>query len=51
MGELNRSVTLEGSESGFATTKLDALLNWSRKYSLFICPPSAIGKCCPPECS
>jgi len=44
MGELNRSVTLEGSESGFATTKLDALLNWSRKYSLFNYP--FVTACC-----
>ena len=44
MGELNRSITLEGSESGFATTKLDALLNWSRKYSLFNYP--FVTACC-----
>ena len=30
--------TLGGGESGFATTKLDALLGWARKYSLFAYP-------------
>jgi NADH-quinone oxidoreductase subunit B len=44
MGELNRSVTLEGAESGFATTKLDALLSWARKYSLFNYP--FVTACC-----
>jgi NADH-quinone oxidoreductase subunit B len=29
---------LEGSEQGFATTKLDSLLGWARKYSLFNYP-------------
>ena len=44
MGELNRKVTLEGSEAGFATTKLDALLGWARKYSLFNYP--FVTACC-----
>lgn len=44
MGELNRTVTLDGSESGFATTKFDALLNWARKYSLFQYP--FVTACC-----
>ena len=42
MGELsappNRTVALEGNEAGFATTRLDALLGWARKYSLFQYP-------------
>ncbi|MBK6690738.1 MAG: NADH-quinone oxidoreductase subunit NuoB [Myxococcales bacterium] len=41
---MNRTVTLSGSESGFATTKLDALLNWARKYSLFQYP--FVTACC-----
>ena len=50
MGELtvpsagNRLIALEGSESGFATTKFDALLGWARKYSLFAYP--FITACC-----
>ncbi len=40
----SRQVTLSGSESGFATTKLDALLGWARKYSLFQYP--FITACC-----
>jgi len=43
MGEL-RKVTLEGSEQGFATTRLDALLGWARKYSLFNYP--FVTACC-----
>lgn len=35
---------LEGSETGFATTKLDALLNWAKKYSLFQYP--FVTACC-----
>ncbi len=34
----HRTVTLDGNEAGFATTKLDALLNWARKNSLFQYP-------------
>ena len=46
MGELtsNRQVVLEGSESGFATTKLEDLLGWARKYSLFNYP--FVTACC-----
>jgi NADH-quinone oxidoreductase subunit B len=35
---------LEGSEQGFATTKLDSLLGWARKYSLFNYP--FVTACC-----
>ncbi|MBK7400233.1 MAG: NADH-quinone oxidoreductase subunit NuoB [Myxococcales bacterium] len=38
---------LTGSESGFATTKLDALLGWARKYSLFQYP--FVTACCAME--
>ena len=49
MGELNgsRQVTIEGGASGtsgFATTKLDALLAWARKWSLFKYP--FVTACC-----
>jgi NADH-quinone oxidoreductase subunit B len=47
MGELNRQITLEGGasgSSGFATTKLDALLAWARKWSLFKYP--FVTACC-----
>ena len=50
MGELksgeSKSVTLEpgGGTSGFATTRLDALLNWARKWSLFKYP--FVTACC-----
>ena len=37
-------MTLEGSEHGFATTKVDALLGWARKYSLFAYP--FVTACC-----
>jgi NADH-quinone oxidoreductase subunit B len=46
MGEL-KQVTLEGGasgSSGFATTKLDALLAWARKWSLFKYP--FVTACC-----
>ena len=36
MGDVKK--TFFGGEAGFATTKLDALLNWARKYSLFQYP-------------
>ena len=39
-----RTLTLEGSEQGFATTRVDALLGWARKYSLFAYP--FITACC-----
>jgi NADH-quinone oxidoreductase subunit B len=35
---------LEGAEQGFATTRLDALLNWAKKYSLFQYP--YVTACC-----
>jgi NADH-quinone oxidoreductase subunit B len=49
MGELKaepRQVALEpgGDSAGFATTKLDALLNWARKWSLFKYP--FVTACC-----
>jgi NADH-quinone oxidoreductase subunit B len=40
MGE----VVLHGGESGFATTRFDALLAWARKYSLFQYP--FVTACC-----
>src|SRR5207245_4328375 len=43
-GSGNRIIALEGSESGFATTKLEALLGWARKYSLFAYP--FVTACC-----
>jgi NADH-quinone oxidoreductase subunit B len=40
-----RSVrVLEGSEQGFATTRVDALTNWAKKYSLFQYP--FVTACC-----
>jgi NADH-quinone oxidoreductase subunit B len=39
-----RTVALDGHESGFATTKVGALLNWARKYSLFQYP--FVTACC-----
>lgn len=38
------SLTLEGSEQGYATTRVDALLGWARKYSLFAYP--FVTACC-----
>jgi NADH-quinone oxidoreductase subunit B len=43
-GSGGRSVVLEGSEQGFATTRVDALLGWARKYSLFAYP--FVTACC-----
>ena len=43
MGEL-KQVTLAGGETGFATTKLEPLLAWARKYSLFSYP--FVTACC-----
>jgi NADH-quinone oxidoreductase subunit B len=34
----SRIQVVEGSEQGFATTRLDDLVNWARKYSLFQYP-------------
>jgi len=44
MGDVSRSLTIEGSEQGFATTRVDALLGWARKYSLFAYP--FVTACC-----
>jgi NADH-quinone oxidoreductase subunit B len=44
MGDVTRSLTLEASEQGFATTRVDALLGWGRKYSLFMYP--FVTACC-----
>jgi NADH-quinone oxidoreductase subunit B len=38
------SITVQGSEQGFATTRIDALLGWARKYSLFMYP--FVTACC-----
>jgi NADH-quinone oxidoreductase subunit B len=40
----NRSITLDGAQTGFATTRADALLGWARKYSLFAYP--FVTACC-----
>jgi NADH-quinone oxidoreductase subunit B len=40
----NRQVVLQGTETGFATTKFEALLNWAKKYSLFQYP--YVTACC-----
>jgi len=42
-----RSLVIEGSESGFATTRFEDLLNWARKYSLFQYP--FVTACCAME--
>ena len=46
MGALTETQTrvLEGGEAGFATTRVDALLGWARKYSLFNYP--FVTACC-----
>lgn len=44
MGDVTRSLTLDGNEQGFATTRTDALLGWARKYSLFAYP--FVTACC-----
>jgi NADH-quinone oxidoreductase subunit B len=44
MGDVNRSLTIAGNEQGFATTRVDALLGWARKYSLFMYP--FVTACC-----
>jgi len=44
MGDVNRSITLDASEQGYATTRVDALLGWARKYSLFAYP--FVTACC-----
>ena len=54
MGEMSRTDSgassvrvIEGSEVGFATTRVDALLNWAKKYSLFQYP--FVTACCAME--
>ena len=42
-----RSMVLEGSEQGFATTRRADLLNWAKKYSLFQYP--FVTACCAME--
>jgi NADH-quinone oxidoreductase subunit B len=44
---MGRSLTVTGNEHGFATTRLDALLGWARKYSLFAYPFATA--CCSQE--
>jgi NADH-quinone oxidoreductase subunit B len=44
MGDVTHSLTVEASEQGFATTRVDALLGWARKYSLFAYP--FVTACC-----
>lgn len=47
MGDLiapTRTLAIDASEQGFATTRVDALLGWARKYSLFAYP--FITACC-----
>jgi NADH-quinone oxidoreductase subunit B len=39
-----RTVALDGNETGFATTRFQALLGWARKYSLFQYP--FVTACC-----
>jgi hypothetical protein len=45
--DVGHSVTIAGNEQGFATTRLDALLGWARKYSLFAYPFATA--CCSQE--
>lgn len=44
MGDMTRSLTIDGSEQGYATTRVEALLGWARKYSLFAYP--FVTACC-----
>jgi NADH-quinone oxidoreductase subunit B len=44
---MGREITLDGSQQAFATTRLDALLGWARKYSLFAYPFATA--CCSQE--
>ena len=41
---MSETRVIEGSESGFATTKFEALLHWAQKYSLFQYP--FVTACC-----
>ncbi|MEZ4302380.1 MAG: NADH-quinone oxidoreductase subunit NuoB [Polyangiaceae bacterium] len=47
MGEMTSVRVIEGAERGFATTRLDQLLNWAKKYSLFQYP--FVTACCAME--
>jgi NADH-quinone oxidoreductase subunit B len=49
MGEVKATTTrvLEGSQTGFATTRVEDLLNWAKKYSLFQYP--FVTACCAME--
>lgn len=49
MGEVKGTTTrvLEGSQTGFATTRVEDLLNWAKKYSLFQYP--FVTACCAME--
>ncbi len=47
MSKSTRTYTFEGSETGFATTRFDDLLNWAKKYSLFQYP--FVTACCAME--
>ncbi len=47
MGALNqgtRTLAIDGNENGFATTRVQDLLGWARKYSLFSYP--FVTACC-----
>ena len=44
MSEADRSLVMDGTEAGFATTRFDAMLGWARKYSLFMYP--FVTACC-----
>jgi NADH-quinone oxidoreductase subunit B len=44
MGDMTRSLTIDGNEQGYATTRVEALLGWARKYSLFAYP--FVTACC-----
>jgi hypothetical protein len=47
MVDASRSMALVGKEQGFAATRLDALLGWARKYSMFAYPFATA--CCSQE--
>jgi NADH-quinone oxidoreductase subunit B len=48
MGEVKTTTrVLEGSQTGFATTRVEDLLNWAQKYSLFQYP--FVTACCAME--
>ena len=46
MGDMSeaRSVVVDGNEQGFGLTRVDALLGWARKYSMFAYP--FVTACC-----